>query len=110
MALKKTGRLVTVGGLLSTLGTGFVGIPLLVITAYAQVIKDGPPAWFIPWIFPMMLFGFVLLAVGHSISGIAGAGEDDVPTAPQVNAATQEAAAVKQVEAAKVDPAAGGKP
>lgn len=107
--MKKTSHLLTWSGVVGAFGVGLVAVPLLTITAYANVVKDGPPKWFIPCVFPMMLVGFLLAAASHAVSGAAGKGVDDVPTVPQVEAATAEAKAEAKVVAAAKDPATGGK-
>lgn len=103
--MKKTSGLVTWSGIVGAFGVGLVAVPLLTITAYANVIKDGPPKWFLPWIFPMMLIGFLLAAGSHAISGVASKGVDDIPTIPQVEAATIKAVADKTVSLTDAKPA-----
>ncbi len=102
--IRKTSSLVTLSGIVGAFGVALVGIPLLTITAYAQVIKDGPPKWFIPWIFPMMLIGFLLAAGSHAVSGVASKGVDDIPTIPQVEAATAKAVVDKVVSLTDAQP------
>lgn len=81
--MKKNSGMVTIGGILSTFGIGLVGVPLIVMQTYAQIVKDGPPAWFNHLILPMLLVGFILAAIGHAITGVAGAGVDDcIPPSP----------------------------
>lgn len=104
MALQKTSTLMTAGGITAAFGASLVGIPLIVIQAYAQVVKEGVPHWFSVLILPMMLLGFVLSAAGTAIMGVAGKGQDDTPTVPQVNAATAKAVA-DNLTAQSSDPA-----
>ncbi|SRR6266436_876805 len=107
--MARINELTTVGGILTAFGLSLVGLPLIVLQAYAQVVKDGVPHWFSFLILPLMLLGFVLAAAGSAITGVAARDKSDVPTIPQVAAATDEAKAVQKVEAAKIDPVTGGK-
>ncbi len=88
---KKTSTLTTLGGIISGIGTGLVGIPITVSTYYAQIVKDGVPHWFSVLTLPMILLGFVLAMMGTVVLGVASRGQDDVPTIPQVEAATAKA-------------------
>lgn len=102
----------TIAGITAGMGTMIAGVPTATLAAYAYVIKDGPPKWFIPLIFPMILIGVFLFGAGNVLLGIFGRGQDDAPTQPQVNAATLNAIAVNQQAKAadpKADPQLGGK-
>lgn len=89
--MKKTSNLMTVGGILAAFGTSLVGLPLIVLQAYAQIVKDGPPHWFNIAILPMMLLGFMLTALGTALLGVAGKGADDHSTEEQIKAASNQA-------------------
>jgi hypothetical protein len=89
----------TIGGIISGIGTGLVGIPITVTTYYAQIVKDGVPHWFSALTLPMILLGFVMAMVGTVVLGIAGKGADEHSTVAQVEAST-ETAVVNQVNAA----------
>lgn len=103
--MKKTNRLMTWSGIIGAFGIGLVAVPLLVLQTYAQVVKDGPPHWFNVLILPMMLIGFILAAAGHAVSGVAGKGQDEHSTVPQMEAATIKAVADKTVSATEAVPA-----
>ncbi len=102
--LRRSSKLMTLGGILSGVGTGLVGIPITVTTYYAQIVKDGVPHWFSAMTLPMILLGFIMAMVGTVVLGIAGRGQDDVPTIPQVEAATVKAVADKVVAATDAKP------
>lgn len=110
MAILKSSKLVTICGLVESFGFALAAVPVAIIIAYAQIIKDGPPHWFNVIVFPTVALGITLKVLGSGVGGWASKGADEVPTKPQVDAATIEAKAEKQVEAAKIDPASGGKP
>lgn len=104
--IKKSSALVTLSGILSSVGIGLVGIPTTALVYYAQIAKKGPPPWFDGWIFPMILAGFVIAMIGHAVGGVAGKGQDDIPTLPQVEASTKQA----EVNQAVADAAAIANP
>lgn len=105
MAIQKSSKLMTVGGIMAAFGVSLGGLPIIVIQAYAQVVKDGVPHWFSVLILPMLLVGSLLTAGGTAVMGVAGRGQDDVPTIPQVEAATVKAVANKVVELTDAKPA-----
>lgn len=109
MAIQKTSSLMTIGGIIAAVGAALVATPIAAMQTYAIIIKDGPPHWMSVSFLIMIVLGTFIGPVGAAIMGIAGRGQDDVPTVPQVNAATEQAQAEVHVEAAKTDPAAGGK-
>ncbi len=90
--IRKSSNLMTLGGILSGVGTGLVGIPITVTTYYAQIVKDGVPHWFSALTLPMILLGFLLAMLGTVILGVAGKGADDHSTLAQTEAATVQAA------------------
>lgn len=92
----KKNWMTTLGGILGSVGLGLIGVPLSVLTYYAQIVKSGPPAWFNATILPMLLAGSILAMVGNAIVGVAAKGQDEHSTVPQVGAASlqQEAQAV----------------
>src|SRR5438552_17185539 len=104
MSIRKTSNLTTIGGIISGVGTGFVGIPITVTTYYAQIVKDGVPHWFSVLTLPMILLGFILATIGTVLLGVASRGQDDVPTIPQVEAATVQAVADKVVTVTNAKP------
>ena len=104
MSIRKTSTLTTLGGIISGVGTGLVGIPITVTTYYAQIVKDGVPHWFSVLTLPMILSGFVMAMIGTTVLGVASRGQDDVPTIPQVEAATVKAVAEKVVSATDAKP------
>ncbi len=101
---KKTGTLTTIGGIISGVGTGLVGIPITVTTYYAQIVKDGVPHWFSVLTLPMILLGFVMAMVGTVVLGTASKGADDHSTVPQIEAATVKAVADKAVSITDAKP------
>ena len=105
MSIRKTSNLTTIGGIISGVGTGLVGIPITVTTYYAQIVKDGVPHWFSVLTLPMILLGFIMAMIGTTVLGVASRGQDDVPTIPQVEAATAKAVADKVVSATEAQPA-----
>lgn len=105
--MQKTNQMTTLGGILAATGVGLIGAPLVVLTAYAQIVKDGPPSWFNMCVLPMMLLGVILGVVGNALTGVASKGQDEQPTIPQVNAATFKQVADEAVKDAA--PKNGGK-
>lgn len=105
MAIKKSSNLMTTGGVMAAVGGALFGAPIAILQGYAVIIKDGPPHWLLLVFVYMLCVGGVLGPIGVGIMGVAGKGQDDVPTVPQVDAATIEAKAQVQVQAAKADPA-----
>jgi len=103
--IRKTSGLTTIGGIISGVGLGLVGIPVATLTYYAQIVKNGPPAWFNSCVFPMILAGLIMAMVGNVVTGAAARGQDDVPTIPQVEAATIKAVADKTVSLTEAAPA-----
>lgn len=105
MTIKKSSNLVTLCGLAESVGAALALVPVAIIIAYANVVKDGPPHWFNISAFPCIALGVALKVLAPAVGGWATRGQDDVPTVPQVDAATIEARAQVQVQAAKADPA-----
>lgn len=110
--MKRTSKAMTAAGIMSGMGILIFGIPASTLTAYAYIIKDGPPKWFMPFVFPMIFFGLLIGGTGHVLTGVFGQGQDDKPTAPQVGAATAVAIAENMTANAadpKAAPQLGGK-
>lgn len=99
MKLVRTNRLATIGGLLSSLGMGVIGVPATVIISYAQIVKDGPPHWFNLLILPMVILGVVMVMVGNILTAYVAKGADEHSSDAQVAAASHE----KNVEAVVKD-------
>lgn len=115
--LKRSSGLMTFAGVLSAVSTGMLGMPFAVAQYYATIVKDGPPAWWLSCVFPMILFGMVGNMVGLAIIGVVGKGADDHSTIAQVQASTstvtaQTPAAVDQakVQVEQADAQAAKKP
>ena len=104
--IKRSTALVTLGGIISGIGLGLFGIPVATLTYYAQVVKDGPPAWFNACIFPMILTGATFAMVGNVITGVAAKGADEHSLPEQVVAAGAKA----KVEQIALDADAAAKP
>lgn len=110
--MKKTSKLVTTCGLVEALGFALAGVPIAIIIAYANVLKDGPPHWFNVSAFPLVAIGVTLKIIGAAVGGWASKGQDDIPTVPQVEAATLKAVGQNLAEQAQdpsKDPNLGGK-
>lgn len=73
----KTNSVTSWAGVVAAFGVSLAGTPLIVLTTYAQVVKNGPPAWFNPCILPMMLVGVLLTAGGTAVMGLASKGQNE---------------------------------
>ena len=102
--MKKTSNLMTIGGIMAAFGTGLIGVPQIVLQTYAIVVKDGPPHWFTVLILPMLLFGILLTTLGTAILGVAGKGQDEHSTIPQMEAATAKAAVDQVITKTEAQP------
>jgi hypothetical protein len=102
--IKRTGSLVTLCGLIGNLGFALVGIPVAIIVAYAQVVKDGPPHWFNVSVFPCIALGVAMKVIAGTIGAWASKGADDHSTIAQTEAATTKAVADHIVTATEAVP------
>lgn len=100
----KTDTMTTIGGICSAVGAGLIGVPLTILTYYAQIAKNGPPAWFNGAIFYAICVGTLLAMVGHAVTGVASKGEATHDTLPQIQAATVQKQAKVMVKTANVPP------
>lgn len=100
----KTDSLTTWGGIISGIGVGLVGLPLGTLAYYAQVVKDGPPAWFNAIQFPMILVGAFLAMVGNVIIGVAAKDKTTHSTIDQIQAASAAKQADVMVKTADAAP------
>jgi len=102
--IKRSNDLVTICGLIGNLGFALVGIPIAIIVAYAQIVKDGPPHWFNVSVFPCVAIGVVMKVIAGTVGAWASKGADEHSTMAQTEAATTKAVADHIVTATDAAP------